>query len=112
MRVEPMRYSARYRIRFDAQVGHEDTVVELPPNTTLLAASERCPTHAYRFDDAPIYCTQFHPELERADLLMRLEAYPEYVESIVGVPMAEFRKQLAKTPDASGLITRFVNSLP
>lgn len=94
---------------FVAQVGHEDTVTQLPPNTTLLASSDRCRTHAYRFDDAPIYCTQFHPELTREDLLRRLDAYPEYVESIAGVPMNEFKKRTHKSPVANKLIQRFVS---
>lgn len=93
---------------FQAQVGHEDTVTNLPPNTTLLASSARCPIHAYRFNDAPVYCTQFHPELERSDLLMRLDAYPEYVESIAGVPLAEFKQQTQETLEASELIAKFI----
>jgi GMP synthase (glutamine-hydrolysing) len=93
---------------FPAQVGHEDTVTNLPPNTTLLASSARCPIHAYRFNNAPVYCTQFHPELKRSDLLRRLDAYPEYVESIAGVPMAEFKQQTKDTPEASQLIARFI----
>lgn len=93
---------------FFAQVGHEDTVVELPPRTTLLAYSNRCPVHAFRFEDAPIYCTQFHPELSREDLLLRVESYPRYVESIAGMPMAEFRNQMRPSEAASGLIGHFL----
>jgi GMP synthase (glutamine-hydrolysing) len=98
-------------VTFPAQVGHEDTVTQLPPNTSLLASSARCETHAFRFNDAPIYCTQFHPELERTDLLKRLDAYPEYVESIAGVPMPEFKRKTVETPAASQLIPTFLNSL-
>lgn len=96
---------------FAAQVGHEDTVTELPPNTTLLASSDRCRVHAYRFDDAPIYCTQFHPELERADLLKRLDAYPEYVESIAGLPLADFKERTVESLAANRLIADFLASL-
>ncbi|MFK7820098.1 MAG: type 1 glutamine amidotransferase [Planctomycetaceae bacterium] len=95
---------------FRAQVGHEDTVTELPPNTTLLASSDRCLTHAYRFTNAPVYCTQFHPELQRADLMKRLDAYPEYVESIAGVPMEQFKQKTVETPEASQLIRRFLEA--
>ncbi len=94
---------------FHAQVGHEDSVMELPPNTTIIAGSERCRIHAYRFDDAPIYCTQFHPELTHDDLLMRLDAYPEYVERIAGLPMDEFKKTTQESPEASGIIAAFVS---
>ncbi len=91
-----------------AQVGHEDSVVELPPNSTLLAGTTRCPIHAYRFDDAPIYCTQFHPELNTEDLIKRLERYPSYVENITGQPIEEFLTSVADSPDANDLIRRFV----
>lgn len=94
---------------FVAQVGHEDTVTRLPEGATLLASSSRCPVHAYRFDTAPVYCTQFHPELSRADLIRRLDAYPKYVEAISGLPMAEFKRKLRDTPQTGELISRFVS---
>jgi GMP synthase-like glutamine amidotransferase len=52
-------------------MGHEDIVIEIPPQATLLASSKKVTNQAYRFNDAPIYCTQFHPELNRSDLLRR-----------------------------------------
>lgn len=92
------------------QVGHEDTVTELPPNTTLLARSEKCPVHAYRFDDAPIYCTQFHPELTREGLIRRIDAYPEYIERISGMNMDEFKRSTSESPESNQLVARFVAS--
>jgi GMP synthase (glutamine-hydrolysing) len=94
---------------FAAQMGHEDHVVELPPGATLLAVSERGVFQAYRLDDAPIYCTQFHPELRAGDLLRRLEAYPEYVELLAGVGYDEFARSLTETPEAEQLLGRFVS---
>jgi GMP synthase (glutamine-hydrolysing) len=94
--------------RFLAQVGHEDHVVELPPNTTLLASSELTPHQAYRFDDAPIYCTQFHPELRLADLRVRIAAYPRYLETLPGITRASLEESLAETPGSESLLTRFV----
>jgi GMP synthase (glutamine-hydrolysing) len=93
---------------FDAQMGHEDCVVELPPNTTLLASSDRVANQAYRFDDAPIYCTQFHPELNRADLIRRLEAYPEYIELVTGLTPELFAEAVHDTPETEALLRRFV----
>ena len=55
--------------RFFGQMGHEDHVVELPPSAQLLASSTFVTNQAYRFEDRPIYCTQFHPELNRDDLV-------------------------------------------
>jgi GMP synthase (glutamine-hydrolysing) len=94
---------------FAAQMGHEDHVVELPPGATLLAVSERGVYQAYRLDDAPIYCTQFHPELRAGDLLLRLNAYPEYVELLAGVSYDEFARSLTETPETEQLLGRFVS---
>lgn len=93
---------------FLGQMGHEDHVIELPNNATLLGYSDQVAHQAYRFDDAPIYCTQFHPELTRDDLLVRVEAYPEYIERIAGVPADQFAKSVIDTSPSEGILTRFV----
>ena len=93
---------------FLAQAGHEDHVVELPPDAVLLASSHRVPEQAFRFEGRPIYCTQFHPELDVAAMLERLVAYPEYVARIARVSYDEFIKSLRETPEANSLLRRFV----
>ena len=57
-----------------------------------------------RFDRRPIYCTQFHPELNRSSLLERLQAYPKYVRTITGVTRGAERGHIARaTLDAMAL---------
>jgi GMP synthase (glutamine-hydrolysing) len=92
---------------FAAQAGHEDRVVELPPDAVLLASSSRVAEQAFRFTGRPIYCTQFHPELDRAAMLERLVAYPEYVARIARVPYDDFVQNLRETPEANSLLKRF-----
>lgn len=92
-------------------MGHEDTVVELPAGTELLASTERVQNQAYRFVDRPIYCTQFHPELNRESFLGRLKSYPEYVEKIAGLSLDEFRHSIHDTPEAAALLKRFVQQI-
>jgi GMP synthase (glutamine-hydrolysing) len=89
-------------------MGHEDRAVDLPPNTTLLASSDLVENQAYRFDDAPIYCTQFHPELTRDDLIARVRSYPEYVARIAHMTVDEFCAEVPETPEAHTLLRRFV----
>lgn len=96
---------------FLAQMGHQDIVDRLPPDAVLLASSNRVENQAFRFAERPIYCTQFHPELDLADLLERLRAYPTYVEQIAGVPFAVFVEACAETPEANTLLTRFVKQV-
>jgi GMP synthase (glutamine-hydrolysing) len=93
---------------FLAQAGHEDHVVALPSDAILLASSERVPEQAFRFEGKPIYCTQFHPELDRAALLERVRAYPEYVARIAKLPYDEFVASCIDTPQANSLLKRFV----
>jgi len=94
--------------RFIAHAGHEDHVVALPPDAVLLASSERVRHQAFRCVGKPIYCTQFHPELDCAAMAERVAAYPEYFESITAVPHATFIASLRETPAANCLLKAFV----
>lgn len=93
---------------FEAQMGHEDVVVELPPNAVLLASTAKVQNQAFCFDGLPIYCTQFHPELTSTDMIGRVCAYPEYVTRIVGLPAERFGELCWDTPTAASLLPRFV----
>ena len=92
---------------FLAQAGHEDHVVELPPRAVLLASSDRVPQQAFKLTDAPIYCTQFHPELDLEALIQRVRAYPRYVEQIAGITIDTFITGCRETPETYGLLRRF-----
>jgi len=94
---------------FRGQCGHEDHVVELPAGAVLLASSDKVINQAYRLQDLPIYCTQFHPELRRDDLLARVRTYPEYIEKIAGIPLQAFVHRCADTPQSESLLLRFVH---
>jgi len=96
---------------FLAQMGHEDCVSALPEGATRLAFSHRNAHQAFRLEQAPVYCTQFHPELSREDLHQRVKAYPQYIERISGMTTDEFTAALCDTPDAAGLLQRFVETV-
>jgi GMP synthase (glutamine-hydrolysing) len=93
---------------FLGQLGHQDIVTRLPADATLLATSERGVNQAFTFPDKPIYCTQFHPELDRRSLLERANHYPEYVHRVCGVSLAAFASLLQESPLANRLLVRFV----
>ncbi len=97
--------------KFTAQAGHEDHVVELPPDAVLLASSARVPEQAFRFAGRPIYCTQFHPELDRNAMLERVIAYPDYVARIARKPFDDFVHSVEETPEANSLLRRFVETI-
>lgn len=92
---------------FYGQLGHQDIVDQLPDGAVLLASSDRVTNEAFTFPNKPIYATQFHPELTKADLIKRLVAYPEYVERITGLTVDQFQSQCRETPGTSQLLSRF-----
>lgn len=94
--------------KFLGQMGHEDHVIKLPAKATLLASTHKVAHQAYRLDDAPIYCTQFHPELTRKDLLRRLDAYPDYIRHLTGLSLEEFAPTVKDTPETEAVLRRFV----
>ena len=97
----------RLPVTFTGHMGHEDRVTTLPAGAKLLASTDRVENQAFCFEGKPIYCTQFHPELDKQSLVERLRAYPRYVEQISGLSVETFADQCKETPDASQLISRF-----
>jgi len=87
--------------------GHEDHVVALPPNAVLLASSQLVQNQAFKVVDSPVYCTQFHPELDLQTFLDRVAAYPRYVERIAGITIEELAERCRDTPDTRQLLPRF-----
>jgi GMP synthase (glutamine-hydrolysing) len=88
--------------RFVAQMGHLDRATELPPGVPNLAASRRCPHQALRVPEAPIWATQFHPELDHDTNLDRCVAYAkQYVAEDAG------RAQMP-SPEASTILRHFL----
>lgn len=94
--------------RFLAPMGHQDCVTRLPEDAILLASSEKVENQAFKIKDKPIYCTQFHPELDRESLKERLIAYPEYIAAISGLSVNEFAAQCGDTASCSTMLPRFV----
>jgi len=93
---------------FEVGIGHQDIVVRLPEDAVRLASTDLVENQAFCFKGKPIYCTQFHPELDRKAFLERVHAYPQYVERIVGVTLEDFVKTCRETPESEALLRRFV----
>lgn len=95
--------------QFLAPMGHQDVVERLPADAILLASSELVVNQAFRFAGKPIYCTQFHPELDRAAFLERIDAYPQYVERIAAMPLTDFAlERCHETPVAARILSNFL----
>ena len=94
---------------FYGQLGHQDIVEQLPDGAVLLASSDKVSNEAYTFPGKPVYATQFHPELTKADLITRMQAYPVYLQKITGMTLTQFREYCRETPESSQLLDRFAN---
>lgn len=93
---------------FVAVSGHKKRASVLPPGAIKLAYSDLCPIHAYTFADRPFYAFQFHPEIDKQDLIDRLRRYIDrgYVKD-----PSEFEvliKTFDDTPHANALLKTFV----
>lgn len=100
--------------RFNAQLGHKDSVVELPDGLVRLAHSERCRVQAVRVPKKPVVATQFHPELTAKD---NIERYVRYIQNYKKFEethedaLARAEDIHAPSPEANELLGRFVERL-
>lgn len=63
--------------RFDAFLGHKEAVRHLPAGAVLLARGRACPVQGFRLG-RNVYATQFHPELDVEQLVLRITVYREH----------------------------------
>ena len=95
--------------RFMAQMGRKDRAESLPDGVIHLASSDRCPYHAFRIPDAPIWATQFHPELNRAENLERFRRYMDaYAVHMSPAERDRALEGFQESPEAETLIPRFL----
>ena len=97
--------------RFRVPIGHEDVVTEIPEGARLLASSDLVENQAFVFVGKPIYATQFHPELNRADLVARLTKYTEYLPLTGHNSIKEFEDNTPETPESESILPRFLREV-
>jgi GMP synthase (glutamine-hydrolysing) len=93
---------------FKAFVGHKEACDHVPQGAVLLASSDACPVQMFRIKNN-IYATQFHPEMDVEELILRINTYkhhgyfpPEESEALVAAV-----KDI-ETPIAKEVLRRFV----
>lgn len=82
--------------RFDALVGHKESVERLPDGAVLLASSAACPVQVYRVGPS-LYATQFHPEVTTDDFIARAQVYRHHGY----FPASELREVSQRLAEAS-----------
>jgi GMP synthase (glutamine-hydrolysing) len=93
---------------FTALVGHKEACDDLPQNAVLLASSELCPIQMFRIKNN-IYATQFHPEANTEEFILRINTYkdygyfpPEEADDLISA------LEGTETPVAEEILSRFV----
>jgi GMP synthase (glutamine-hydrolysing) len=86
---------------FVAQMGHFDRAEELPAGVPNLASSQLCGFQALRVPRAPIWATQFHPELDQKGNRARCVAYIKEFGKIDGY-------EALPSPEALTILPKFL----
>lgn len=95
---------------FPAQEGHKDRADRLPSGCVHLAHSDLVPYQAFVVEGAPVFATQFHPELSREGEAFRCRTYAAmYSETGIAEEMARVVASLRDTPEASALMRRWAD---
>ena len=63
--------------QFHAFVGHKEACDTLPQDAVLLVSSTPCPIQMFRIKKN-IYATQFHPEADVDEFILRINTYKDY----------------------------------
>jgi GMP synthase (glutamine-hydrolysing) len=96
--------------RFWAVSGHKERAETLPAGAINFASTPLCPFHAIKFENKPFYAFQFHPEIDKKDLVIRLERYMNrYLDDA-----DEFKRIIGSTqevPDANAIVRIFVENV-
>lgn len=100
---------SRFPRRFQANMGHHDRVVELPSNAVELACNEQR-NQAFRLENAPLYSTQFHSELDAERERERILVYREYYRTALPDEETVQRvlNNLAETTEVDDLLYDFL----
>lgn len=95
---------------FYAQIGHKDSITQLPESAVKLAHSDLCPVQAFTFLGKKFYATQFHAELNRDDLITRLNYYKSsYIKN--SEALQKIINEAKDSPEISCLPELFIDKI-
>lgn len=95
---------------FWAVCGHQERAASLPEGAVLLASSELCPYHAFKISGKPFYAFQFHPEVDKADLVSRITRYKDRYLNDEEM-LQNILSDIQETPESNELIQKFVDRI-
>lgn len=92
-------------VRFPAQLTHQESVLELPPQALWLGASELDPNQIFRLGQCA-WGVQFHPEFSSAVMRGYLQERAATLQA-EGLDVDALLAGVQETPEAASLIARF-----
>ncbi len=95
---------------FNGQMGHKDSITELPEGAVRLTYSDACPNQAFYFPGKKFYVVQYHPELDEKGLKDRLAYYRDHYARDEK-QYQELRDRITDSTDASKILERFIDVL-
>ena len=99
---------AGFPAQIEVLLGHKEAADATPEGATLLITGRDCPVQMFRVG-ANVYATQFHPEADAAELMLRIDTYRNhgYFEPYQAEALME-RVRHKSVPYAHEIIRRFV----
>ena len=87
-------------------VWHNDEVRSDHPDMRIIARSDLCPNHIWRFRDEPFWGVQGHPEITRDQALLWFEENRERMTRD-GADVDELKASAVETVEAKTILTQF-----
>lgn len=88
--------------------GHKERAETMPEGAIVLAATQKCPFHAFKMQGKRFYGFQFHPEVDKQDLITRITRYQNrYLEDDAALTSV-IAGALHETTEASDLVYKFI----
>ena len=89
---------------------HKERAESLPDGAILLAYSETSPNQAFKLKDKPFYAFQFHPEIDKTDLVARMHRYVDRYHDDAGSSgmLRKIIDTAEETPESNKLLRKFV----
>ncbi len=96
--------------RFYVQIGHNHSVNLVPPGGVDLVSSKVECCEAFTFPGEKIYALQFHPELDHADVLIRMSFYKKkYFKKADEID--KVISELTHSPEARKILNLFIDEV-
>ncbi|WIK63868.1 glutamine amidotransferase-related protein [Gleimia hominis] len=92
--------------RFEAYVGHSESLAGVPEGSVVLATGDFCPLQIVRWGNN-VYGTQFHPEITTAGMRIRIDTYGETYYPADEKARVQARCDRADVRAANHLISEF-----